>query len=62
VTLADAMTTATAHSCDMYWDAAQSQWVIAPISYDADSCALSNAQLLALSREEFIRDYIPERV
>lgn len=61
MTLAQAMTTATAHSCDMHWDAASSQWVIAPISYDGDSCALSNAQLLALTPEEFIRDYIPER-
>ncbi|MFP5357711.1 MAG: hypothetical protein ACLGHI_04540 [Gammaproteobacteria bacterium] len=61
MTLADAMITATAHSCDMYWDAARSQWVIAPISYDADSCALSNAELLALTPEAFVRDYIPER-
>jgi hypothetical protein len=61
MTIAEAMRTATEHSCDMEWDAAEGLWRIGAISFDADGCALDSARLAAIDRATFIRDYIPDR-
>lgn len=59
--LADAMRAAAARSCDLYWDAEQNLWIVAAVSYDADACALSAAQLAQISEREFLERYIPDR-
>jgi hypothetical protein len=59
--LAEAMRLAAEHSCELYRDAESGRWVIASISYDSDACSLTEAELFALSREAFLRDYIPDR-
>lgn len=59
--VAEAMRLAAEHSCELSRDPVSGDWVIASISYDSDACSLSDAALLAISREDFLRDYIPDR-
>jgi hypothetical protein len=52
---------AAEQSCDLYWNAADHRWVVASISYDADACSLSGAELARISPQEFLERYIPDR-
>lgn len=61
MTIAEAMRTAAEHHCDMERDAANGPWRIGAISFDADGCALDSARPVAIDRDTFIRDYIPDR-
>ncbi|MEC9358856.1 MAG: hypothetical protein VX836_13430 [Pseudomonadota bacterium] len=59
--LADAMSLAAQHSCDLHWDAELERWVVQAISYDADACSLSAETLLRINAEEFLARFIPDR-
>lgn len=60
--LAEAMRLAAEQSCELYRDAATGRWVVASISYDSDACSLTDAELLRIDRETFLRDFIPDRL
>lgn len=60
--LAEAMRLAAEHSCELYRDAATGRWVVASVSYDSDACSLTEDELLSLTAERFVADYIPERL
>lgn len=61
MTLGEAMRLAAEHSCDMSWDDELRLWTVRAISYDGDPVCLSEADLLAMSPQDFLDRAIPER-
>lgn len=61
MTLTEAIRAAAEQGCELERVAGSARYVIRAIGYDADPFEISEMALLDLSREEFLREWIPER-
>ena len=62
MTLTEAIRAALEQGCELEPIAGTRRFTIRAISYDADPYELSEDALLDLSRESFLREWIPQRL
>ncbi len=62
MTLSEAIRAAAAQGCELVRLPGTRRYTIRAIGYDADPCEISEDALLDLSREEFLRDWMPVRL
>lgn len=62
MTLTEASRAALEQGCELEAIPGMRRYLIRAIGYDADPYELGEDALLALSREEFLREWIPQRL
>lgn len=62
MTLSEAIRAAAGEGCELVRVPGTSRYLIRAIGYDADPFEIAETALLDLSRDEFLRDWIPPRL